>query len=81
MVMNTLGDTLAKTEVKTLRDRKTKRIENLKSWRHSTQVESVFNALADSLVEINGKTLEDKLLHVQEEALVDTVAYRIALLL
>ena len=29
MVMNTLGDTLAKTEVKTLRDRKTKRIENL----------------------------------------------------
>ena len=80
MVMNRLGDTLAKTEVKTLRDRKTKRIENLYSWRHSTQVESVFNGLADSLVEINGKTLEDKLLHVQDEALVDTVAYRIALL-
>ena len=80
MVMKTQSDTLAKTEVKTFRDRKTKRIENIQSWRHSTQVESVFNGLADSLVEINGKTLEDKLLHVQEEALVDTVAYRIALL-
>ena len=29
MVMNTLSDTLAKTKVKILRDRKTKRIENL----------------------------------------------------
>ena len=29
IVMDTLGDTLAKTTVKTLRDRKSRRVENL----------------------------------------------------
>ena len=31
MVMDTLGDTLAKTELQTLRDRKARRIKNVES--------------------------------------------------
>ena len=54
MVMDTLVDTLAKTELETLCDQKAKRIENLLSWRHSPQEKSLFDARADSLAEVNG---------------------------
>ena len=67
MVMDTLGDTLAKTEVETLCDRKAGKIENLKSCRQSPKAESLVDALADSLADINVKTLGDKLVHVEAE--------------
>ena len=80
MVMDTLGDTLAKTELETLCDRKAKRIENLSSWRHSPQGKSLFDARADSLAEVNGYTLADILVQGEAKALVDIMAHRLALL-
>ena len=44
------------------------------------QADSLVNAPAASLVDINGDTCGDKLVYVQEEALVDTVAHSLALL-
>ena len=80
MVMDTLGDKLPKTEVETLCDRKAGRIENLLSWRQSPEAESLVDSIADSLADINVKTLEDKLVHVEAEELLDTMVYRLALL-
>ena len=79
MVMDTLGETLAKTDVKTLRDRKARRIENFESWRQSPEAESLVDAIADSVADINVKTLGDKLGHVEAEELVDTMVHRLAL--
>ena len=80
MVINTLSDTLAKTEVETLCDRKAERIENLSSWRQSPEAESLVDAIADSLADINVKTLGDKLVHVEAEELFDTMVYRLEFL-
>ena len=44
------------------------------------QADSLVNAPAASLVDINGDTCGEKLVYVQEEALVDTVAHSLALL-
>ena len=80
MVMDTLSDTLAKTEVETLCDRKAGTIENLQSWRQSPEAESLVDAIAESLADINIKTLGDKLVHVEAEELFDTMVHRLALL-
>ena len=55
-----LRDTIKNLEVEKLRDRKIKRTENLLSSRHSLQVESLVDALAYSLAEVNVKTLGKK---------------------
>ena len=47
---------------------------------NSPQEDSLVNAPAASLVDINGDTRGDKLVYVQEEAQVDTVAHSLALL-
>lgn len=53
MVIDTLGETIANTEVKTLPERKAKRTETfLYSSRHCLQAASLFEALADSLPEL-----------------------------
>ena len=80
MVMDTLGDKLAKTEVETLCDRKAGRIQNLLSLRQSPEAESLGDSKADSLADINVKTLADKLVHVEAEELFDTMVHRLALL-
>ena len=80
MVMDTLGNKLAKTEVETLCDRKAGRIENLKSCRQSPEAESLVDAIADNLADINIKTLGDKLVHVEAQELFDTMVHRLALL-
>ena len=50
MVIDTLGETIANTEVTTLPDSKAKRTENFfSSSRHCLQAASLFDALADSL--------------------------------
>lgn len=51
-------------------------ISNLGNTRHW---QSLFDALADNLAHINGKTLEDKLVNVEAEAPVDTMGHRLAL--
>ena len=80
MVMDTLSDTLPKTEVETLCVTKARKIENLKSWRQSPEAESLVDAIADSLADINVKTLWDKLVHLQAEELFDTMVDKLALL-
>ena len=79
MLMDTVGDMIANREVGTISDTKAKRIENLQSSRNSLQAESVVDALSDSLGEVNVKTLGEKVVHVEAEALVDTIANRLAL--
>ena len=44
------------------------------------EAESLVDAIADSLADINVKTLGDKLVHVEAEELFDTMVYRLALL-
>ena len=53
MVIDTLGETIANTEVKTLPEKKAKRTETfLYSSRHCLEAASLFDALADSLAEV-----------------------------
>ena len=78
LLMDTLGDTIANKEVGTFSDTKAKRIENLQSSRNSLQAESLVDALSDSLAKVNVKTLGEKVVHVGAEALVDTMANRLA---
>ena len=70
--MDTLSDTLAKTEVETLCDRKAGRIENLWSCRQLPEAESLVDAIADGLANINVKTGGDELVHVEAEELLET---------
>lgn len=58
MVMGTLSHTLAKTQFQTLRDKKARRIENLQSYRRSPQTNSLVDTQADSVAEVNVKTLK-----------------------
>ena len=42
------------------------------------EVESIVDTIADSLADINGKTLGDNLIHVEAEELLDTMDHRLA---
>ena len=44
------------------------------------EAESLVDAIADSLADINVKTGEDELVHVEAEELCDTIVYRLELL-